>query len=401
MSAPAARVLAAARVMTPHELLAPGWLALRDGRVAGLGAGAPPAALGPAVELGDRICAPGFVDLHVHGGDGAQVNAATAGEAAAGVRRLARFHARHGTTALLPTTVSDTPERTRESVLGIVQAMGDADPEGARVLGAHVEGPWLSPARAGAQDPAMLRDPDLAELEELLAAGEGAIRIVTLAPELPGALELVGRLVAAGVVPSLGHTEADLATATRAFDLGARHVAHLFNAMAPLRHRAPGIAGAALTRADATVELIADGHHVHPTALALAAGAAATPVLVTDATPAAGLPDGPHRLGSLDIVLEDGAVTLAGDRATLAGSALTMDRAVRTFADAAGVPLADAFAAASASPAAVVCADGLELGRLAPGCAADVVVLEPDLSVAATIVRGRPVHDPQGLLERG
>jgi N-acetylglucosamine-6-phosphate deacetylase len=226
----------------------------------------------------------------------------------------------------------------------------------------------------------------------LLEAAAGRLRIVTLAPELRGADELIERLVAADVIASIGHTEADYEIARRAVQLGARHFTHLFNAMPPLSHRDPGPVGVALTRTDVVVELIADGHHVHPEMLAIAFGEARSPILVTDASAAAGLPEGAGaRLGQLDVVVTGGAVTLAADRRTLAGSALTMDAAVRTMVERAGIPLEDAIKAATATPAAAV--GRPDLGRLQAGSPADLVVLDQSLEVAATLVGGCPLYD--------
>jgi N-acetylglucosamine-6-phosphate deacetylase len=351
------------------------------------------------VDVGERLCAPGLVDLHVHGGDGSQVNADDAGEGERAVRRIAAFHARHGTTALLPTTVSDTPARTLASVRGVAAAWSRPSSDGARVLGVHLEGPWLSPARRGAQDPDALRPFHPDELAGLLAAAGGSLRLVTLAPEVPGAEAAIAALRAHGVVVSLGHTDADFDTATRAIAQGARHVAHLFNAMSPMEHGAPGMVGAALASREVSVELIADGEHVHPAVLGIAFRTAHRPVLVTDATAAAGLADGPYRLGGLDVVLRGRRVTLAGDERVLAGSALTMDAALRLMVHAAGVPLGEALAAASAHPAAVL--GRHDLGRLAAGAAADLVILDERLRAVATMVAGRVVHDPSGLLAPG
>lgn len=381
--------LAVARLLTPGRELTPGWLTVAAGRVVAVGDGRAPAG-GHLVELGMATCAPGFVDLHVHGGDGVQANADTAAEARAAVARLAAFHVRHGTTALLPTTVSDSPERTLATVAGIAAAVEDED--GARILGVHLEGPWLAPGRAGAQDPAALRPVDQAEADRLLEAAAGRLRIVTLAPELPGAEELIRHLVQAGVIVSIGHTEADFEVTRRAVDLGARHFTHLFNAMRPLSHRQPGPIGVALTDPDVVVELIADGRHIHPLVLGMAFREAAAPALITDATAAAGLPEGAHaRLGRLDVVATEGAVTLADDPKTLAGSALTMGAAVRTMVRRAGVSLPVAIRAATTTPATAV--GRPELGRLEPGSPADLVVLDADLEVAATLVGGRVLYD--------
>ena len=382
--------LRARRVLTPDVELETTDIAIVEGRIASVAAARP---AGRVVDLGDRIVVPGFVDLHVHGGGGAQVNAGSPAEVAAAVRTIAAAHVRHGTTALVPTTVSDSRERLVTAVRGIAAARDDAD--GPTVLGAHLEGPWLSPQHAGAQDPSALRPPSLGEFADLQAAAPGTVRMITLAPELRGALDVVRAAAAAGIVVSVGHTDADVDTARAAADAGATHATHLFNAMPPLHHRAPGAAGAVLTDSRVTVEVVADGHHVHPAVLALVAAAAPGRfVAVTDAMAATGLPAGDYHLGNRAVRVAGGRVTLLDAPDTLAGSVLTMDAAVRTLVGA-GVPLAAAVTAATRTPADAIgaCAKG----RIAAGTDADLVVLEPDLTIAAVLTRGRVAHDPAGL----
>ena len=396
MSGPAeAWVLRAEEVLTPHQRLRPGWVAVRGARIDAVGSGCPPSGLA-VLDLGARALTPGFVDLHVHGGDGAQVNGATPEEVAASVRVVARCHLRHGTTALLATTVADTPARLTAAVRGVAAAGAHPVPEAASVLGAHLEGPWVAPGRAGAQDPQALRAPSVSEFAALLDAARGTVRLVTLAPELPGAFDLIRAAAAEGLVVSVGHTEADWETTKRAFDAGARHVTHLFNAMPGVHHRRPGPVVAALDDPRVSVEIIADGIHIHPAVLAWVLAAAPDRVTaVTDAMAATGLPPGRYRLGQLDVILEGSRVALAEAPDTLAGSVLTMDRAVKVLVDA-GVGLPAAVTAATATPARVI--GEPTRGRLGPGAEADLVVLERDLSVAAVLRAGRPAHDPQGLL---
>ncbi len=395
------------------------WIDVESGTIVSVSeadGGGSAAPRGRVVALGDRVLAPGFVDVHVHGGNGRQVNASHADDAEAAVGEIAAFHARHGTTSLVVTTVSDSPERLRASVEGVARAARHVEagpggahgaPPGARVLGCHLEGPFISPTRAGAQDPAQIRPPDPDELARLLELGAGTVRIVTLAPELDGADALLAECLSAGAVVSLGHSDADYGCARAAFDAGASHVAHLFDAMAPLHHRAPGLVGAALSDDEVTVEVICDLHHVHPAIVRLVASAApGRMVLVTDATAAAGMPPGPLALGRLDAVLSGTKVTLASDPCTLAGSALTMDRAVRHAAREGCVPLESALRAASAVPAGVVRRNvgagwGERLGGLGaitPGAPADLVVLDRELDTVATVVAGRAVFDPSKLL---
>ena len=352
-------LLTGARVLTPDEDLERAWVAIADGRIGAVGRAtaaperpttksavshaAPPLAA-ETVDLGGRLLAPGFLDLHVHGGGGSHF---MAGDPAA----AARFHARHGTTGLLATTLSAAPGALIAAVRGIARAV-EREPV---ILGAHLEGPWLNAKRRGAQEAEHLRAPDLDELRALAAAGP--VRMVSLAPELPGALELIGAVAAAGAVPALAHTDATYDQTAAAIAAGARHALHVFNGMRPLHHREPGVLGAVLDRDEITCEVIADGHHVHPAAIRIlhrAKGTAGT-VLVTDAIEAAGLPDGTYRLGSTAIDVSGGRAQTADG--SLAGSTLTMDGAVRNAHRWLGTPLIEAVALATTTPARVL---GLE-----------------------------------------
>jgi N-acetylglucosamine-6-phosphate deacetylase len=282
-----------------------------------------------------------------------------------------------GVTAFLPTFIT-SPEAVLTEALGRVPA-GRTGP---RVLGAHVEGPFLSARRLGTHPEASRRDPDPELLARILDAGP--VRMVTLAPELPGALDLVDALVGRGIVVSCGHSDATAPEAAEAFDRGARAVTHVFNAMRPFGHRDPGLAGAALAGPGVVVQLIADGVHLAWEAVTVVWHAAHGRVaLVTDAVEAASLPDGDYTLGEVPIELRAGAVR-RGDGA-LAGSALTMIEAVRNV-HGLGVPLADALRAASEIPARLL--GETRLGRLDVGCAADVVVLDDSLEIERTLVAG-------------
>jgi len=405
-------VLLAARVATPTELLENGFVVIEGGSVNEVGSGVPPATA-IAVDLGDLLIAPGFVDVHVHGGGGTQVNCPTREEVETSVRSMARFHARHGTTALLATTVSDSPEALRVAVEGVAAVAAaprggpasgypgpgrlSEDGRGAVVLGSHLEGPWIARSRAGAQFVPALRPPSVAELDDLVARGSGTVRLVTIAPELEGALDLIAAALAGGVVVSIGHTDADYATAKVAFDAGATHATHLFNAMAPMHHRRPGPIAAALGDERVSLEIIADGVHIHPALIALVATLAPERlVLVTDAIGAAGAPPGLHRLGPLEVLVTDGRAVLASNAETVAGSVLTMDKAVELAVKVAHVPLLTALKAASLHPAKLL--GEHRKGRLSPGADADLVVLDRQLGVVATVVGGQVAYDPTGLL---
>jgi N-acetylglucosamine-6-phosphate deacetylase len=331
-------------------------------------------------EAGASLVVPGFVDLHVHGGGGADV---MGGEGS--IEAVARFHVRHGTTSLLATTVA-APRAELERVLaGVGRAVQRGVPGGARVLGVHLEGPFINPGKLGAQ-------PDATRLgseDELRAFQELApIRVVTLAPELPGHLELIRALRSAGIAPQVGHTLGSYADGKAALEAGARGFTHLFNAMTGLHQREPGMVAAALAHAEYS-EIIPDLLHVHPGAIRAALRAIPRLFCVTDATAAAGMPDGAYRLGAQAVTKCLGGVRLADG--TLAGSALTMDAAVRNLASI-GVPLADAVRRASTYPAEYL---GLaDRGRLAAGCLADVVVLTPELQIAAVFVGAEQVDLP-------
>jgi len=387
-------VVSTTRLASADRSIAAGWVAICGGSIVGVGH-PPPPNVGVAVEVGDLLVAAGFVDLHVHGANGEQFNGDEPASVAAATAAVAAFHAAHGTTSLVATTVTDDLEVLEASLSGIAEVVAIRATSAASVLGSHLEGPWLAPTRRGAHDPRLLALPDPAAVDRLLVAANGTLRLVTLAPELPGATAATRRLAAAGVVVAVGHTDADLAAARAGFAAGASHLTHCFNAMAPLGHRRPGPVGAALADPAVSVEVIADGVHVDPVVIGLLARLAGDRlVAVTDATAACGLPDGRYRLGPKEVVVSAGTVRLDSDGATLAGSTLTMERAVAGLV-AAGVPLADALHAAAGAPANAIGATSK--GRLVPGADADLVVLDANLRVRATIVGGRAVHDPGGL----
>jgi len=349
------------------DVLVRGDVRVEDGRVVAVGV-APAGAAGLAV--------PGFVDLQVNGFAGVDFLAAEPEDYA----RVGEALARTGVTGYLPTFIT-SPADALEQALRNAAAAPVAT--GARVLGVHLEGPFLSPQWPGAHDPADLRDPDPALVERLAAAGP--IALVTLAPELPGGLALLEALVARGIVVSLGHTDADAALAHRAFDLGASAITHLHNAHRRFRHRDPGVGGVALVRPGVTVQAIVDDVHMAPEAAYGAFLAARERFsLVTDAITAAGLGPGRHRLGSQETVVEDGASRLADG--TLAGSVVTMDLAVRNLV-ALGASEAEAILAATRAPARLL--GRPDLGVLARGARADVVVLDDRMEVRATLVGGR------------
>ncbi len=331
-----------------------------------------------AADVGDAIriacdglrAVPGFLDLQVNGVDGCDFASEPSSMWDAGSRL-----ARHGVTAFLPTIVS-TPPGTVQSALAALAA-GPLEPRGALPLGLHIEGPFIASARRGAHDARHVRDPDLEQLDAWVAGGA---RIVTVAPELPGGLAAVERIVGSGAVASIGHTDADAEITRRAIDAGARMATHLFNAMPPLHHRAPGAAGAVLDDDRVTLGLIADGVHVDPVLLRLVARVAPSRVLlVSDAVA--------ERLGEAELIADEAA--RLGD-GTLAGGTRGLDHGLRTFAAAIG-SMDAALDAVTVAPAGVL---GLEDGRgvLRVGGRADVVLLDEHLDVAATLVGGLPAY---------
>lgn len=368
-------LLTASRVVTPASVLAPGWLLVADGLIADVGEGAPPR---PAdVDLPGATLVPGFVDVHVHGGGGASFDTATT-EAATTV---VRTHRRHGTTTIVASLVADRVDALVQRVRALSALVDDG-----LLAGVHLEGPWLSPKHAGAHDGALLSVPTSADVDALVGAGGGSLRMVTLAPELPGGLDAVRRLTRAGVVVAVGHTDATYDLTCAALDAGARAGTHLFNAMRRPHHREPGPVAALLEHPDAFVELVADGVHVHPAFLRLVfAAKRQRTALVSDAMAAAAAVDGQYRLGRLTVEVREGVARLAGGGA-IAGSTLTVAAALRVAVQVAGVPLPDAVRAASTTPAAMLGLDGV--GGLVPGLAADVVVLDDALAVQRVLHRG-------------
>lgn len=368
-------LLTAGRVVTPARTFAPGWVHVRDHLVEAVGPGEP--SRSPDVDLPGATIVPGFVDTHVHGGGGASFD----GGDPASVERVVLAHRAHGTTTMLASLVTDTID----GLVGSTTRLADLTDRGL-VAGIHLEGPWLSPDQRGAHDPGLLTVPDVGSVERLVAAGRGHLRMVTLAPELPGATEAIRRLVGHGVVVAIGHTDATYDQARAALDAGASVGTHLFNTMRPLHHREPGPIAALLEHPDACVELICDGVHVHPAMVGLAAaGKPHHAVIVTDAMAAACSADGGYRLGSLDVEVRDGVARLR-DGGAIAGSTATMAGSVRFAVREAGLTLEDAVRAATATPAAL---HGLtHVGALRPGTHADLVVLDADLAVQRVMHRG-------------
>lgn len=343
----------------------------------------------PTIDADGLVVAPGFIDLQINGGYGVDLTTEPGS-----MWELGRLLPRHGVTSFLPTIVSSPPEVADRALA----ALGNRPDhhQGAEPLGLHFEGPMLHPERVGAHDPEYLAAPD----PELVGgwSRDNGVVLVTLAPELPGAVEVIRRLTADAVVVSAGHSTATASEALTGIDAGVSMVTHLFNAMSPLGHRAPGLAGVALADDRVAVGLIADGIHVDPVAVKLAwrAKGAGQIVLVTDAVAAQGLGPGRHCLGRREIVADTVSVRTEGG--VLAGSVLTMDRAVANVVEFTGCTLAEAVAAASTNPADTIGAT--DRGNLRPGAVADIVLLESDGSVAVAICHGGIAHVAENAAER-
>ena len=365
-------------LLTPFEVIEDGALLLRDGVIERIGRRAEVSGQADArIDAGGRLICPGFVDLQVNGGGGAFL---TEEPTAGALERMARGHVRYGTTSLLATVVTSREESMAAALAAVGEYAGRPAP-GARIVGAHLEGPFINPVRKGAHPERFIRAPDIDLFHRLLDAAGGSLRLLTLAPELPGAHELIAAAREASVAVSIGHTDATFDEATRAIDAGASLATHVFNAMRPAHQREPGVIAAVLRDPRIITGLIADAVHVHPAWLDLVyrSKGADGVALVTDAMSPVGADDAsPLQLEGITIEVRDGACYLPDG--TLAGSALSMDRAVRIMHELAGVPLLDCVRMATVTPAAALGRQG-EIGVLAPGARADVVICDPDVNV--------------------
>ena len=375
-------------VVTPFELISHGQVEVAEGKV--LYAGPMRRPIGEVRDHGDDLICPGLIDVHVHGGAG---HDAVDGSPAS-MEAISGYLAAGGVTGFLATTQTAPRGKLLESVRRLA-AVAEAWHGGARLLGLHLEGPYISEERRGAQHGDHIRAADTGELEALNDAAGGWMKMMTLAPEAPGAMDAIGWLTERGVVASAGHTDADYETALEAFGRGLSHVSHLYNGMRGLHHREPGILGAALTDGRVSVELIADGLHVHPAALRLAAlckGPART-VLVSDSIKPAGLPGGEYEYGGRRVTLRDGLAWLPGG--VIAGSSIRLNDALRVMVEEAGLSVSEAVQMASTTPARVLRLTPGK-GRLAEGSDADVAVMDWRFNVKETIMGGETVYRGDG-----
>lgn len=371
-----------ARIVSDGHIIDDAWVRFSGGVITGRGVGAPDrSASGPEerdrIDARGRLLTPGFIDIHNHGGGGALYN-----EGAQGIAQALRVHRSHGTTRSL-LSLSAAAMSGLERQLHSIAEYARTDP---LILGAHLEGPFLSQAHRGSHDPALLRLPEPEAVDRLLEAGEGFISQVTLAPELPGGMEALGRFLDAGVAVAIGHTDSDYSTARAAFDNGASLLTHAFNGMPGIHHRAPGPVMAAIRSPWVVLELVNDEVHVDLEVIQLAFSAARGRIaFITDAMAAAGHGDGEYRSGTMDVIVRDGVARLA-DGGAISGSTLTLDMALRN-AVRSGVPVPDAVEAVTTVPARALGVDD-KLGRLDVGFSADVVLIESDFSVLSVWADG-------------
>jgi N-acetylglucosamine-6-phosphate deacetylase len=381
------------QVLTPESEIPNATVLIEDGRITRVDEQPPPDGF-EVLDLAGFTVAPGFIDLHVHGGGGFSLVDGDATQ----LRGYAHWAASRGVTGFLPTLVPVERRRMIEIIESTLAETDDID--GARPFGINLEGPFLSRLRCGALSSDVLRPADASELREYLLAAKGRLRLMTIAPELPGAPSVIATALDAGVVVALGHSDATYDEARNAFALGVRHVTHCFNAMRPWHHREPGCVAAALESPDATVELIADGVHVHLAVMAmlLRLKGVDKAVLVTDGIPLAGLGDGEFELQGERVQVRDGIARRSDG--TLAGGAMPLDAMVRNAVASLSVSAADAIRMVTLNPASVI-GLGDRKGRVAPGYDADLVVLSPALEVEMTFVQGKLVYQcPSSRLRR-
>lgn len=378
-------VLRAPTVYTGSRVLIDGWLAISDGVVVESGEGELPSAFSqaPITEISGML-APGYVDIHCHGGGGGAFGGS--GEQAVSAARTAlATHLRHGTTSMVASLVTGLIDDVAESV----RTLGELYDSG-EIAGVHLEGPWLSVAHKGAHNPEQLVAPTARDIATIFDAHQGAVKMVTIAPELEGGLDAVKNFVERGAIAAIGHTDASYEEAAVAIDAGVSNVTHLFNAMNSIHHRIPGPIVKLLEDSRVTVELICDGVHLHPAIIAHAVNSAGPGrfILVTDAMDATDMSDGSYMLGSLAVTVKDGVARLT-EGGAIAGSTLTMERAVQFTVQEAGVPLEVALEAATKTPALAL--GRTDIGHLDAGARADLVVLNADLSVSQVYQGGQLV----------
>jgi len=338
------------------------------------------------IEGKDKYIVPGYIDLHVHGGGGSDV---MDGDYEA-INQIAIAHSHFGTTSFLPTTMTMSKDKIIRSLRSICEAVKKGT-AGAKILGIHMEGPYINPEKKGAQREIDIREPSIKEFTELNKASGNLIRLVTIAPEMPGAIDFIRWLHQQGIIVSVGHSNATYQQVQEGIQAGLSHVTHIFNAMRGLHHREPGVVGAALSSPKLIVEMIADGIHLHPIVLKMLTQIKESEklVLITDAMRAAGMPEGVYELGGQEVTVTKGQARLKDG--TLAGSVLTMDKAVKNLVTKVDIALPKAIQMASFNPAKSIGIDDKK-GSLEPGKDADIVILNKNLETELTIVTGKIVY---------
>jgi N-acetylglucosamine-6-phosphate deacetylase len=378
-----------AHLFTPSGDWQPAWLLTEGSTIRMLASGKPPdfepGLVTRRIDASGKVLLPGFIDLHVHGAMGHEVMDANP----QGLREMARYYASHGVTSFLATTWT----ASQEAILGALEAVGQVMgriPGGATILGTHLEGPYLNAHKTGAQDARLIRRANPLEARQFLDSG--LVRLVALAPEFLENLWLIDECVRRGVTVAAGHTEAGLQEMTIAVEHGLSQVTHCYNAMRPLGHRDLGTVGAAMTLPQINTELIADNIHIHPAALKIlvAVKQPARVILITDAIRGAGLPEGEYAIDERVVEIRAGVARLPDG--TIAGSTLTMDRALQNIIAATGLPLQDAWPMSSLNPARAIHVSNRK-GSLEAGKDADLVLLDPDFSVRLTMVEGEVAYE--------
>ena len=375
-------------IITPLQLLEDKVISIEKGKITGIGdkKNIFESAEIEIIDAGEGFIAPGFIDIHVHGGGGSDV---MDGKYEA-IKRVAATHSRFGTTAFLPTTMAMSKDKIIKSLKSInevfVKGTGAAE-----ILGVHLEGPYINPLKKGAQRKEDIKNPSIEEFLEFNLASGNSIRLVTIAPEIPGAIELIRWLYEHKIIASVGHSNATYEQVQESIRAGLNHVTHTFNAMRGLDHREPGVVGAALSSPELIVEMIADGIHLHPAVMKILTRVkeAEKIVLITDAMRATSKPEGTYNLGGQEVIVADGQARLKDG--TLAGSVLTMDKAVNNMIEMVGVSLREAIQMATINPAKCLGIEGRK-GSLAAGKDADIVILDKKLKVKLTMVKGKIVY---------